>query len=262
MTDDSQSHSRSTEDSLLVQVLDEHLAALAAGHAPTQEELLAVHPELANELRACLPSLEFLHQVDLTPTDLSALATSESEPFHRTLGDFRLLREIGRGGMGVVYEAEQVSLSRRVALKILPFAGALDSQQRKRFQKEALAAASLHHTNIVPVHAVGCERGVNFYAMQFIEGRTLAQFINDLKQEQKQRSFDLRLSAEARSSKLEVRTSPRLQARSVIRRRSCPALPATATTIKASPGWACKSPKHWNTRTSRGSSTAPSNPPI
>ena len=90
------------------------------------------------------------------------------------LGDFRILREIGRGGMGVVYEAEQLSLGRRVALKVLPFAAALDARQLQRFQLEAQAAACLHHTNIVPVHAVGCERGVHFYAMQFIEGRSLA----------------------------------------------------------------------------------------
>ena len=93
------------------------------------------------------------------------------------LGDFRLLREIGRGGMGVVYEAEQISLRRRVALKVLPFAAAMDPRQLQRFKNEALAAAHLHHENIVPVHAVGCERGVHYYAMQFIEGRSLAALI-------------------------------------------------------------------------------------
>ena len=97
------------------------------------------------------------------------------------LGDFRIVREIGRGGMGVVYEAEQLSLGRRVALKVLPLAAALDRKQLQRFQLEAQAAACLHHTNIVPVHAVGCERGVPFYAMQFIEGRSLAQLIAELR---------------------------------------------------------------------------------
>ena len=90
------------------------------------------------------------------------------------LGDYRIVRMIGRGGMGIVYEAEQVSLRRRVALKVLPFAAALDPQQLQRFQIEAQAAAQLHHTNIVPVYSVGCERGVHYYAMQFIEGQTLA----------------------------------------------------------------------------------------
>src|SRR5206468_9031325 len=99
-----------------------------------------------------------------------------------TLGDFRLIREVGRGGMGVVYEAEQISLRRRVALKILPFASAMDPRQLQRFQVEAQAAACLHHTHIVPVHAVGTERGVSYYAMQYIEGRNLAEVIRELRQ--------------------------------------------------------------------------------
>ena len=83
--------------------------------------------------------------------------------------------------MGVVYEAEQISLGRRVALKVLPFAAALDARQLQRFKNEAQAAASLHHTNIVPVFGVGCERGVHYYAMQYIEGQTLAAIIKNLR---------------------------------------------------------------------------------
>src|SRR5262249_37096797 len=97
------------------------------------------------------------------------------------LGDFRLLREIGRGGMGVVHEAVQISLGRRVALKVLPFAAALDARQLQRFKNEAQGAAGLHHTNIVPVYAVGCALGVHFYAMQFIDGRNLATLIQELR---------------------------------------------------------------------------------
>ena len=82
------------------------------------------------------------------------------------LGDFRIVREIGRGGMGVVYEAEQISLGRRVALKVLPLASTLDAKQLQRFKNEAQAAAGLHHTNIVPVFATGCERGVHYYAIK------------------------------------------------------------------------------------------------
>ena len=83
--------------------------------------------------------------------------------------------------MGVVYEAEQISLRRRVALKVLPFASAVDPRRIKRFQTEALAAAQLHHETIVPVHAVGCERGVHYYAMQFIEGPSLSTLIEELR---------------------------------------------------------------------------------
>src|SRR5207249_11044002 len=92
----------------------------------------------------------------------------------------RIVREVGRGGMGVVYEAVQLSLGRRVALKVLPFAAALDGKQLQRFKTEAQAAAQLHHTNIVPVHAVGHERGVHYYAMQFIDGQSLAALIDEL----------------------------------------------------------------------------------
>src|SRR3954452_23439410 len=97
------------------------------------------------------------------------------------LGDFRLIREVGRGGMGIVYEAEQVSLGRRVALKILPMAAAMDPRQIQRFRVEAQAAACLHHPHIVPVHGVGCERGVHYYAMQLIDGRSLAATIAELR---------------------------------------------------------------------------------
>src|SRR5437660_11612955 len=98
------------------------------------------------------------------------------------LGDFRIVREIGRVGMRVVYEAVQISLGRRVALKVLPFAAAMDAKQLQRFKNEAQAAAHLQHQNIVPVHYVGCERGVHFYAMQYIDGQTLAGVIHELRQ--------------------------------------------------------------------------------
>jgi serine/threonine protein kinase len=97
------------------------------------------------------------------------------------LGDFRLLREIGRGGMGVVYEAEQISLRRRVALKVLPFASAIDPRQLQRFQNEAQAAAQLRHEHIIPVFAIGTDRGVHYFAMQYIDGQSLAELIEELR---------------------------------------------------------------------------------
>src|SRR5262249_52452932 len=95
---------------------------------------------------------------------------------------FRLVREVGRGGMGVVYEAEQVSLGRRVALKVLPFAATMDPRQLQRFHNEARAAASLDHPHIVHVPPVGCERALPFFPLQFIEGQPLAAMIADLRQ--------------------------------------------------------------------------------
>ncbi|MDB5311132.1 MAG: prkC 35 [Gemmataceae bacterium] len=98
------------------------------------------------------------------------------------LGDFWLYREVGRGGMGIVYEAEQISLGRRVALKVLPSAAGRDARQLQRFKNEAQAVALLQHPNIVPVHAVGSEQGTHYYAMQFIDGWSLAAWIEDLRQ--------------------------------------------------------------------------------
>ena len=98
----------------------------------------------------------------------------------RRLGDYRIIRQIGRGGMGVVYEAEQVSLGRRVALKVLPGHVTADRMALARFHREAKAAARLHHTNIVPVYEVGCDGEAAYYAMQFIEGQGLDKVIDDL----------------------------------------------------------------------------------
>jgi serine/threonine protein kinase len=84
--------------------------------------------------------------------------------------------------MGVVYEAEQISLRRQVALKVLPFAATMDPRHLQRFHNEAQSAACLHHTNIVPVFSVGCERGVHFYAMQFIDGQPLSDLIRQLRE--------------------------------------------------------------------------------
>jgi tetratricopeptide (TPR) repeat protein len=169
-------------DLRLTQVLDAYLAGLPKGATPNPDELLARHPDLADDLKECLDCLAFIRQA-ARPADAAAArgdaASQESAP--RELGDFRIVREVSKGGMGVVYEAEQLSLGRRVALKVLPFAATLDPRQLQRFKNEAQAAAGLHHTNIVPVHFVGCERGVHFYAMQYIDGQSLAAVIAELR---------------------------------------------------------------------------------
>jgi serine/threonine protein kinase len=165
----------------LAQALETYLAALKAGQAPDPEQLLAQHPAIAERLRACLASLRLVEGGAASFAGPWAEA-SDSDGQSQILGDFRIVRQVGRGGMGVVYEAEQVSLRRRVALKVLPLAGGLDGTQLQRFQNEAQAAAGLHHSNIVPVYFVGCERGVHFYAMQFIDGQTLAELIRQLRE--------------------------------------------------------------------------------
>ncbi|HVA47226.1 MAG TPA: protein kinase, partial [Pirellulales bacterium] len=97
------------------------------------------------------------------------------------LGDYRIIREVGRGGMGIVYEAEQVSLGRHVAVKVLPKELLANPKHRSRFQREAKAAAKLHHTNIVPVFGVGEENGLGYYVMQFIQGLALDAVLDELK---------------------------------------------------------------------------------
>jgi serine/threonine protein kinase len=98
------------------------------------------------------------------------------------LGDFEVVRELGRGGMGVVYEARQVSLGRRVALKVLSGGPGLTPKAVQRFHREAAAAAKLHHTNVVPVYTVGEQDGTHFYAMELIDGPSLDQVIRQLRQ--------------------------------------------------------------------------------
>ncbi len=141
-------------------------------------------PALAERLRRLLPTIGIMAELGKSPALRSSRpSAAETAPalWAGSLGDYRIGPEIGRGGMGVVYEAEQISLCRRVALKMLPFASALDPKQLKRFKNESMAAAHLHHAHIVPVYAVGCERGVHFYAMQYIDGQPLASLITELR---------------------------------------------------------------------------------
>ena len=169
----------------MIAALEEYAAALKAGGAPDRAAFQARHPEIAAALAECLDGLDCMRGAAPArrpaPAAASLSAVAGAQP-GTPLGDYRVVREVGRGGMGIVYEAVQLSLDRRVALKVLPFAATLDPRQLQRFKNEAHAAAQLHHTNIVPVFGVGCERGVHYYAMQFIEGHTLAALIAELRQ--------------------------------------------------------------------------------
>jgi serine/threonine protein kinase len=174
------------DDPRVTRALEEYLAALEAGRLPDRQDFLAGHADIAPALARCLEGLEFLHTAaplvrESGEEDPAVSATSIDA--EGPLGDYRIVREVGRGGMGVVYEAVQISLGRRVALKVLPFAAAMDARQLQRFKNEAQAAACLHHSNIVPVFAVGSERGVHYYAMQYIDGQTLASLILELRKQ-------------------------------------------------------------------------------
>jgi serine/threonine protein kinase len=171
-------------DPVLDQLIEELTNKLQAGEPVDLSAYAHRYPDHAETLRRVLTALEVLGELGRSLATVSGRAITEDE---RTLagtgvlGDYQIIREVGRGGMGVVYEAMQVSLGRRVALKVLPFAAAMDPRHLLRFQVEAQAAAHLHHGNIVPVFSVGSDRGVHFYAMQFIEGQSLAEVIRDLR---------------------------------------------------------------------------------
>jgi eukaryotic-like serine/threonine-protein kinase len=150
------------------------------GERPSLEEYVERCPDLAQEIREMFPALVEVEQVEGDARDNALHQQQPAVPPLRELGDYRIMREIGHGGMGVVYEAEQVSLGRRVALKVLPRYVVGDRKVLERFRREAKAAARLHHTNIVPVFEVGQEGDVAFYTMQFIQGQGLDQVIDEL----------------------------------------------------------------------------------
>jgi serine/threonine protein kinase len=150
------------------------------GEHPSITEYAERYPELAEEIHTLFPSVLMLEQfTEQKESQSSGRPTSVVLPILERLGDYHILGEIGRGGMGVVYEARQESLGRRVALKVL--GSSANDKHRQRFEREARAAAQLHHTNIVPVFGVGREEGLSYYVMQYIDGQCLSRFLNQFK---------------------------------------------------------------------------------
>src|SRR5579864_3012619 len=146
----------------------------------------AGNPELRSEVESLLYSLErtdgLLGEPTIGPSRVRTMQSTSQKPSLNRLGDFQILRELGRGGMGVVFEARQVSLNRRVALKVLANSLGLTAKAVIRFKREAEAAARLHHTNIVPIYATGEHEGCHYYAMELIEGPSLDQVIRRMRQ--------------------------------------------------------------------------------
>jgi serine/threonine protein kinase/WD40 repeat protein len=146
------------------------------GERPELDDYSNRYPELATEIRELFPALMMIEQLGTRVdqhAELGAERARAEGPVPERLGDFRIIREIGRGGMGIVYEAVQESLGRHVALKVLAHHRHFGPTHLLRFEREAKAAALLHHTNIVPVFGVGEHEGVHYYAMQYIQGKSL-----------------------------------------------------------------------------------------
>ncbi|MBM3980329.1 MAG: serine/threonine protein kinase [Planctomycetes bacterium] len=157
-----------TDDRDPVDVLAEEFAdRLRRGEHPSVSAYAAAHPAHAAELKELLPAVAQMEMLKRFRTPAAAPSLPDR------LGDFRIVRELGRGGMGIVFEAVQESLGRPVALKVLARHAQLDKTRRERFVREAQAAAKLHHTNIVPVFGVGEQDGLPYYVMQLIPGRGL-----------------------------------------------------------------------------------------
>jgi serine/threonine protein kinase len=178
-------------DDALEAVVESFLARFRSGERPSFEEYAARYPELAHQVRDVLHALAMVEQ-DLSlggqtgATSDNGASTAGVMPRH--LGDYLILREIGRGGMGVVYEAVQQSLGRHVALKVLPWSSVGSVAHVERFRLEARAAARLHHTNIVPVFGVGEQEGTHYFAMQYIRGQSLDVIVEKLRRLRQERN--------------------------------------------------------------------------
>jgi serine/threonine protein kinase len=176
--------SDSSRDVVLERLAAEFVERRRRGEHPPLSEYTERYPELAGDIRDLFPAMVQIEK--LKPVTDPALtcepeAAASDATQRERLGEYRILRQVGRGGMGVVYEAEQESLGRHVALKVMPSSALLNPTYRERFRREAKAAARLHHTNIVPVFGVGESEGVPFYAMQFIQGQGLDKVLADLR---------------------------------------------------------------------------------
>ncbi len=172
---------------VVLELAEEFLERYRKGERPALKDYIDRYPELAGEIREVFPAMAMMENIAIRDDSLAGGETDAASGvaparslLPEQLGDYRIIREIGHGGMGVVYEAEQVSLGRHVALKVLPPNMVRDRKQHQRFEREARAAAKLHHTNIVPVFGVGEHAGNAYYVMQYIQGQGLDAVIEQL----------------------------------------------------------------------------------
>lgn len=164
-------------------IADEFIERLRCGEKPTIEEYADRHPEIAEDIRDLLPAVVAMEELKIQKEQSDRSRFLRGPGSLTKLGDFLILAEIGRGGMGIVYEAEQQSLGRHVAVKVLPRQSLLDEHRLQRFQREAQTAARLHHTNIVPIFGVGEQDGYHYYVMQFIRGLGIDRVVRELRGE-------------------------------------------------------------------------------
>ncbi|MCA9216180.1 MAG: protein kinase [Planctomycetales bacterium] len=205
----SDNHSRPTFE----QLAEEFAERYRRGESPAPDDYARQYPEFAEEIQDLFPAMMMME--DISPDSNDSIIASgprcrTDQKLPSQIGDFRIIRQAGRGGMGIVYEAEQVSLGRHVALKVLPELA--DAKQKRRFEREAKAAAKLHHTNIVPVFGVGEEQGLSYYVMQFIQGLGLDEVLDELRHLQKRGDSSVTTPGELKVSRVShasrVRSAP------------------------------------------------------
>jgi serine/threonine protein kinase/WD40 repeat protein len=173
--------SSSNDRNPLDRLAEEFVERFRKGERPALTVYCEQYPELAEEIRDLFPALVEMEQLKPQSSELTGDYVASSDSLPDRIGEFRIVRELGRGGMGVVYEAVQGSLGRPVALKVLPASNLLEPNRLERFRREARAAANLHHTNIVPVFSVGESEGLHYYAMQLIRGHTLTDILAEIR---------------------------------------------------------------------------------
>ena len=170
---------------------EELLERRRRGEQVTTDEYARVHPELADQIRLQFPVMIALEKFKENTLSATADPYDIEIDTPQELGDYHIIREIGRGAMGVVYEAEQQSLQRRVAVKVFPRQTLREARKLERFSRESKTAARLHHNNIVPVFGVGHHAGLHYFVMQRIDGIGLDEIIQHAKtQPQRDASAD------------------------------------------------------------------------
>ncbi|MFT5300693.1 MAG: serine/threonine protein kinase [Mariniblastus sp.] len=163
--------------SVVESACESYIELYREGTAPTLEDFVAQHENHAEQILELLPTV--LMMEDARARSIGRRKdgmVKRGAALITELGDFEIVREIGRGGMGIVYEAVQRSLDRSVALKLLP-KHVLNEEQIEKFKREASTAAKLHHTNIAPIYGVGESGGSHYYAMQLLEGIALDRYV-------------------------------------------------------------------------------------
>ncbi len=160
------------------QLAEQFIQSIRGGHAPEVDDYVAMHPEFAAQIRELFPTILVMEQLRMQSLSSrrDGRVQRDAKPI-KQLGDFKIVREIGRGGMGIVYQAIQQSLGRKVALKVLPN-NSFSQSRVEQFKRESRLAANLHHTNIVQIYGVGEDEGLHYFVMQLIDGTPLSRFVS------------------------------------------------------------------------------------